>query len=75
MEALDAYRASVATVITNPEQLSQIDRVAAFCAETVRRSGCICEPVEVHSFGGAEPRRIVGRLDPLCGVHDGEVVA
>ncbi len=75
VEALESYRQSIATVVSDPAQLALADKVAAYCAEVVRRAGCICEPVDVHSFGEAWSRRIVGRPDPLCGVHDVGVAA
>ncbi len=73
--ALESYRRSIASVISDPQQLELADKVAAYCAEVVRRAGCICKLVDVHSFGEARPRRIVGRPDPLCGVHEVGVAA
>ncbi len=70
VEALESYRQSIATVVSDPEQLALADKVAAYCAEVVRRAGCVCEPVDITVYGESRPRRIVGRTDPLCGVHD-----
>ncbi len=75
VEALESYRRSIATVVSDPDQLALADKVAAYCAEVVRRAGCICEPVEMRVYGEAEPRRVSARADPLCGVHDVEVAA
>lgn len=71
-EALAAYRESTATVLTDPEQVALVDRVATHAAELIRRAGCICGHVDVHTFGQAKPRRMPDR-DPLCGVHEAVV--
>jgi hypothetical protein len=75
VEALESYRRSITSVVSDPEQLALADKVAAYCAEVVRRAGCICEPVELRSFGEAKPRQVVGRVDPLCGVHEAGAAA
>ncbi len=72
VRALDAYRESVATVLTDPEQIELVGRAVGYAVEVIRRAGCICEPVTVHAMGVAKPRRVAG-FDPLCGAHE-EVV-
>ncbi len=75
VEALESYRRSIATVVSDPGQLALADKVAAYCAEVVRRAGCICKPVEARVYGEAEPRQLSRWPDPLCGVHDAGVAA
>lgn len=70
LSVVETYGANVATVLSGSEVELAV-KLTSHAADAIRKTGCICPDVEVHSFG--QGSQTIPGFDSRCGMHEIEV--